>query len=129
VSGNKEHRIRKILERGLRTCDGYVVKMSPAYPPAGTTFPPHRYFNEDVLRAKFHSEADFHSQNKTRKDGDHVAADTANDESTAPDCGDSDLFFDFDIGSPEQVTILSVAKVIYVHTDKAYFGQTYICKI
>lgn len=114
ISGNKENRIRKILERGLRTCDGYVVKLSPNFPATGTTFPPNRFINEDQLRAKFHSDSDFHSQLKSRRhdkaDASRSAADfrhvngedDGDDHPAVADICDSDLFFDFDIGSPEQ---------------------------
>ena len=113
ISANKEQRIRKILERGLRTCDGYVVKMSPAFPHPGTTFPPNRFINEDFLRAKFHSESDFHSHLKGTKpegktgnateDNNITGNKVSSATTTAADACDSDLFFDFDIGSPEHI--------------------------
>lgn len=111
ISGNKDNRIRKILEHGLRTCDGYVVKMPPAFPPSGTTFPPNGYINGDLIRAKFHSDSNFQSSFKhTRKNDENtnkkplVNGNDMNLEeavTSSSDTCDSDLFFDFDIGSPD----------------------------
>ncbi len=82
--------------------------MSPAFPLPGTTFPPNRFINEDYLRAKFHSQSDFHAKFKVKKPEvesgygtENSNNSSGNEVSSAPDAGDSDLFFDFDIGSPE----------------------------
>ena len=116
-TGTREQRLRKILERGLRTVDGYCVKMSPTYGCPGTTFPPSRFINEDVVRAKFNSETDLYPHFKNRREMEEAPIKTESlpigngycngsnhvtgcKETTADPC-DSDLFFDFDIGSPD----------------------------
>ena len=108
ITGINDNRFRKILERGLRTFDGYVVKMSPAFLTSGTTFPPNGFINADVLRAKFHSQSNFPSRRlkNFKLDGSAMPVsvpDIGRDENLAPVVAygcDSDLFFDFDIGSP-----------------------------
>lgn len=90
-----------------------VLKFIPA---PGTTFPPNRFAQFDLFRAKFHSESDLSPKhmpsnalagqmpnNECLHEEEHDL-NTKKDE--ADESTDSDLFFDFDIGSPEEDAVL-----------------------
>ncbi|TRY61573.1 hypothetical protein TCAL_02126 [Tigriopus californicus] len=90
-----------------------VLKFIPA---PGTTFPPNRFAQFDLFRAKFHSESDLSPKHMPSNapagklpntdclhEEDHHL-NTQKDE--ADESADSDLFFDFDIGSPEEDAVL-----------------------
>ena len=46
----EEERIRRILERGLKFHDGGIIQMHRSFPLPGTTFPPNRFVNGDLVR-------------------------------------------------------------------------------
>ena len=82
-------------------------------PAPGTTFPPGRYAHFDLLRSKYHSETDLTPANMAliRKTMDDDLQDLLkggkNPHINDDEEKDSDLFFDFDIGSPEESEVVS----------------------
>eukprot|EP00095_Tigriopus_kingsejongensis_P012276 maker-scaffold577_size191314-snap-gene-0.36 protein:Tk12276 transcript:maker-scaffold577_size191314-snap-gene-0.36-mRNA-1 annotation:"PREDICTED: uncharacterized protein LOC100878232" len=89
-----------------------LLKFVPA---PGTTFPPNRFGQLDHFKAKFHSESDLSPLNhlhepvanrtlRSLKLGPTKATECSTQpmdiKSESMEAGDSDLFFDFDIGSP-----------------------------
>jgi len=71
-----------------------------SYP--GTTFPPVRCARFDQLRAKYHSESDLTPAAAT-EDGAEFFKSKFHSQNREDDEGnDSDLFFDFDIGTPDE---------------------------
>ena len=122
----EEERIRRILERGLKIRDGSgaLFKMHSSFPLPGTTFPPNRFVNVDLVRAKFRSESDLIPalDNKARE-SEAVENDSENaSDMSANDVGDSDLFFDFDIGSPEPAEADETDRVINQNDDVMIIG-------
>ena len=79
---------------------------------SGTTFPPRQLAHFDLLKAKYHSESDL-TPEKLRflghgrkfeddDEDDQQLLEASIDNNKKVDAEDSDLFFDFDIGSPEE---------------------------
>jgi hypothetical protein len=89
-----------------------------SFPLPGTTFPPNRFVNGELVRAKFRSESDLFpgSEGKAGQSGGANENDSENaselTNDAANDACDSDLFFDFDIGSPEPAEVDDVEHVI-----------------
>ncbi len=89
-------------------------------PHLGTTFPPRTCAQFDHLKSKYHSESDLpplvrmaasnnanDSTNNSKKDVSDKSNKSRHPETVLPaeeEGNDSDLFFDFDIGSPEEET-------------------------
>ena len=114
----EDERIRRILEKGLKLRDGAILRMHhSSFPLPGTTFPPNRFVNGDLVRAKFRSESELFPalENKSQETGarenDSESASELTNEAANDTC-DSDLFFDFDIGSPEPADVDDVEHVI-----------------
>ena len=122
----EEDRIRRILERGLKIRDGSgaLIKMHSSFPLPGTTFPPNRFVNGDLVRTKFRSESDLIpalEQKPGESEGVENDSENASDI-IANDVCDSDLFFDFDIGSPEPVEVEETDRVINQTDDGMVIG-------
>ena len=88
---SKGGRLRRIFESKLRTRDSFVTRVSSIFPRFGTTFPPNRFVNEDLLRANFMATVDSESPKPSGSD----EPDSAEKTHLTPD---TDLFFDFDFG-------------------------------
>lgn len=83
---------------------GFSAEMR-GFPMPGTTFPPSNGIHFDLLRAKYHSESDLAaSKSPFKKDlfGKDEDEEDCSVRSIEADGNDSDLFFDFDIESPDE---------------------------
>jgi hypothetical protein len=127
----EEERIRRILERGLHVGDGggSLLKLAhSSFPLLGTTFPPNRFANGDLVRTKFRSETDLFpapASHARQPGGPENDSENASDiVPEANDACDSDLFFDFDIGSPEPAEVDDEGSIFQnsVSAEKSFRG-------